>query len=335
MRGNFLRWRFTMLNALLTLMADGRFHSGERLGIELGVSRAAVWKVLKRLEADGFPIQRVRGKGYRIPVGAVMLDVSRIKSLLPAACINKWEWHLSQEIDSTNAEAHRLIAFDRPRPIACVSEQQSAGRGRRGREWSSPFAQNIYLSLVEPFDAGAQRLQGLSLVVGMVLAESLEECGYQGCELKWPNDLLLNGKKLAGILVELAGDLASECVVIIGVGINVLMNESASGIDQAWTSLLLSGQHGELDRNRLIATFIARLVVAIERFKEKGFATFVEAWAQRDAWIGKEVRVVAGETVIEGKNLGVSATGALRLLTATGESHINAGEVSLRLTNAS
>lgn len=325
-----------MLSTLLNLMSDGRFHSGEALGAALGVSRAAVWKVLSPLESQGFPIQRVRGKGYRIPAGAVLLDEHAIRSFLPESRADYWTWHLYQEIDSTNAEAQRLMAGRTPRPLACVSELQSAGRGRRGRAWLSPYAQNIYLSITEPFNTGAQGLEGLSLVVGIALAETLQSCGYEGVALKWPNDVLLDGKKLAGILIEIAGDLTSDCVVVIGVGVNVLMGrETGATIDQAWTSLLQATRHGELNRNRLIAVFADRLLEAMTVFRAQGFKPFGAAWERHDAWFGQMVNVVSGNHVLSGRHLGVNERGALRLETPEGIVCANGGEVSLRKRDAS
>lgn len=324
-----------MLNQVLALMADGGFHSGERLGAQLGVSRAAIWKILSRLEKQGFPIQRVRGKGYRIPPNAVLLDLKHIQSALPQGLKEVWEWHLFQQLDSTNTEAQRLLQQTESKRLICLSEQQLAGRGRRGRVWASPFAQNIYLSLVEPFEGGAQAVEGLSLVVGLALVEALEQVGYRGCKLKWPNDVLLDGRKLAGILVELSGDLTSECQVVIGVGVNVLMRDKPTDIDQPWTSLLMSEQKQPLDRNILIAAFLTQLAEALATFKSEGFAPFVSRWEQRDAWKNRAVRVVAGSHVQEGVSRGVTARGALRLVSALGEVHINGGEVSLRLNDAS
>lgn len=323
-----------MLQQLLKLLADGRFHSGEALGERLGVSRAAVWKALKRLEEQGFPLQSVRGKGYRLPRGASLLDQSQIIGLLPATRAEGWEWYLHQELDSTNAEAQRLLSVGGMRPLVCLAERQTAGRGRRGRVWQSPYGQNIYMTVVVPFDSGAQRLEGLSLMVGMVLVDTLEAAGYKGCRLKWPNDVLLEGAKLAGILVEVAGDLTAECAAVIGVGVNVLMTAPASEIDQAWTSLRLSGQGGSLDRNTMVAGFVARLDAAMELFRVQGFAPFAQRWSEYDAWHGLEVKVTAGASVVEGLNRGVTERGALRLLTVDGEQQLSGGEVSLRLNDA-
>lgn len=326
-----------MLAALLHMMSDGQFHSGEDLGKRLGVSRAAVWKALKRLEEGGYPIHRVRGKGYRVPMGACLLDLSRIQKAVPDQLAADISWQLLDSVDSTNAEAMRALAAAGKGPAVhvCVAEQQTTGRGRRGREWVSPYAQNIYLSVAVPFSEGAQRLEGLSLLVGLVLVETLEACGFNGCGLKWPNDVLLDGRKLAGILVEITGDLTADCVVVIGVGINVLMKESDSSISQLWTSLLLSRQKGQLDRNLLIGEFLRRLLLAMQVFRVTGFSSFVNAWQSRDAWQGLPVRVQAGSVSWSGVARGVDGSGALKLDTAEGELLLNGGEVSLRLNDDS
>ena len=327
-----------MLATLLQMMSDGQFHSGESLGRELGVSRAAVWKALKRLEDDGYPIQRVRGRGYRVPAGAVLLDLERIQGALPPSLSRAIRWQLLDCVDSTNAELMRSIGSVGGAGISvCLAEQQTSGKGRRGREWVSPYAQNVYLSVAVPFSEGAQKLEGLSLLVGLVLVEALEACGYQGCGLKWPNDVLLGDSKLAGILVEIAGDVTSDCVAVIGVGINVLMSRPDAAIGQAWTSLYLSRQRQDvrLDRNAIVAEFVRRLVAALDAFRLQGFAPFVGSWEQRDLWRGLPVRVQAGETRWFGLANGVDERGALRLETERGEVLLHGGEVSLRLNNDS
>ena len=325
-----------MLAALLTLLSDGQFHSGEELGRMLGVSRAAVWKSLKRLEDDGYPLQRIRGKGYRAPMGASLLNLTDIQRALPLSLIKAVHWQLLDSVDSTNAQLMKHLASSHePAVRVCLAEQQTSGKGRRGREWISPYAQNIYLSMAVPFFDGAQKLEGLSLLVGLVLVETLESFGFQGVSLKWPNDLLLNGRKLAGILVELAGDLTADCVAVIGVGVNVLMDASRPDIDQAWTSLLLARQPVSLDRNAIVGELIRRLWDAIVIFRETGFASFRESWEQRHAWQGQSVRVQTAGAAWAGKAMGVDERGALRLETEEGELLLHGGEVSLRLNNDS
>lgn len=326
-----------MLAALLQMMSDGQFHSGESLGRALGVSRAAVWKALKRLEDGGYPIQRVRGRGYKVPRGACLLSLTTIQNALPESLLKQIDWQLLDAVDSTNAEAMRQLAVgaDSAAVHICLAEQQTSGRGRRGRDWVSPYAQNIYLSIAMPFNDGAQQLEGLSLLVGLVLVEALEACGFKGCGLKWPNDVLLDGRKLAGILVEITGDLTADCDVVVGVGINVLMKEPESAIEQAWTSLLLSRQNGQLDRNILVAEFIKKLLAAIQVFRVAGFSSFVQEWQRRDVWLGLPVRVQAGSSSWSGVARGVDDRGALRLETEEAELLLSGGEVSLRLNNDS
>lgn len=290
-----------MLAALLQMMSDGQFHSGEELGRSLGVSRAAVWKALKRLEDGGYPIQRVRGRGYRVPRGAGLLDIEVIQRHLSSCGGETIHWRLLDSVDSTNAELMRSIGSGGEAGIdVCLAEQQSSGKGRRGREWVSPYAQNIYLSMALPFSEGAQELEGLSLLIGLILVETLEESGFSGCGLKWPNDILLDGRKLAGILVEIAGDLTSDCVAIVGMGLNVLMSQPGSRIEQEWTSLLLSRQDGILDRNLLVARFIRRLLGALHTFRMEGFRPFVQAWQRHHAWQGLPVCVQAGNSSQKG-----------------------------------
>lgn len=325
-----------MLAALLQMLSDGEFHSGEELGKALGVSRAAVWKTLRRLEDGGYPLQRVRGRGYRVPKGAGLMDIAAIQGRLTPELASTLAVQLLDSVDSTNSELLRQLAASNESGVrVCVAEQQTSGKGRRGREWVSPYAQNIYLSLAIPFSDGAQKLEGLSLLVGLVLVETLEACGFEGCGVKWPNDVLLEGRKLAGILVEIAGDLTSDCVVVIGVGINVLMKAPETAIAQAWTSLLLSRQPGGLDRNVLVAEFITRLMAAIATFRSAGFAPFVHSWERRDVWRGLPVQVQAGNASWHGLAMGVDGRGALRLKTEAGELLLHGGEVSLRLTHDS
>lgn len=325
-----------MLAALLQIMSNGQFHSGEELGKTLGVSRAAVWKALRRLEVDGYPLQRVRGRGYRVPVGARLLNLDVIKGALPVSVAASVSWQLLDSVDSTNAELMKQLATTSDGSVrVCIAEQQTSGRGRRGRAWVSPYAQNVYMSVAVPFSDGAQKLEGLSLLVGLVLVQTLEACGFRGCGVKWPNDVLLEGRKLAGILIEIAGDLTSDCVAVIGVGVNVLMKQPDSVIDQAWTSLLLSRQAGQLDRNVLVSEFVQRLLAAIDEFQSGGFNPFVAAWESRDVWRGRPVRVQAGNTSWSGLAMGVDNRGALKLETAEGELLLHGGEVSLRLADDS
>jgi len=316
---------------LLELLKDGRFHSGEALGAALGVSRSAVWKQLQHLEAElNLPIHKVRGKGYQLASPLVFLNAEAIAASAPSL---SWPVHISDTIDSTNAEALRLIDVGCVPPFLVLSEQQTAGRGRRGRKWVSPFAQNVYYSLVLRIEGGLRQLEGLSLVVGLAVMRSLRELGVHGAALKWPNDVLVGDKKVAGILLELVGDPADICHVVLGIGINVNM-QKAEEVDQQWTSVRLE-TGSAIDRNLLVAQLGMQLQGYLSRHKAGGFAVLQEEWEHNHLWQGRAVSLIAGTSQVDGKVLGVDHQGALRLSVDGVEKIYSGGELSLRLRDDS
>lgn len=316
---------------LLKLLKDGRFHSGEALGAALGVSRSAVWKQLQHLEAElNLPIHKVRGKGYQLASPLVFLSAEDIALNAPSL---GWPVHISDSIDSTNAEALRHVGAGCEAPFLVLAEQQTAGRGRRGRKWVSPFAQNVYYSLVLRIESGPRQLEGLSLVVGLAVMQALRESGVQGAALKWPNDVLVGQKKIAGILLELVGDPADICHVVLGIGINVNM-QRADEVDQQWTSVQL--QTGSaVDRNVLVAQLGLQLQRYLEWHREGGFVALKDEWEQNHAWQGRPASLIAGVSQVDGVVLGVDHQGALRLSVDGVEKIYSGGELSLRLRNDS
>ncbi|WP_411382150.1 bifunctional biotin--[acetyl-CoA-carboxylase] ligase/biotin operon repressor BirA [Pseudomonas sp. MPB26] len=316
---------------LLKLLKDGRFHSGEALGAALGVSRSAVWKQLQHLEAElNLPIHKVRGKGYQLASPLVFLNAENIALNAPSL---EWPIHISDSIDSTNTEGLRLANSGCPAPFLVLAEQQTAGRGRRGRKWVSPYAQNVYYSLILRIESGLSQLEGLSLVVGLAVMRALRESGVQGAALKWPNDVLVGQKKIAGILLELVGDPADICHVVIGIGINVNMRK-ADEVDQQWTSVQLE-TGSPVDRNALVAKLSMQLQAYLERHKTNGFVSLQEEWEQNHAWQGRSVSLIAGVNQIDGVVLGVDHQGALRLSVNGVEKIYSGGELSLRLRDDS
>ncbi|NWD25534.1 bifunctional biotin--[acetyl-CoA-carboxylase] ligase/biotin operon repressor BirA [Pseudomonas yamanorum] len=316
---------------LLKLLKDGRFHSGEALGAALGVSRSAVWKQLQHLEAElNLPIHKVRGRGYQLASPLVLLSADEIARHVPAPA---WPVHIFDSIDSTNAEALRLIEAGRAAPFLVLSEQQTAGRGRRGRKWVSPFAQNVYYSLVLRIDGGMRQLEGLSLVVGLAVLQALRDAGVRNAGLKWPNDVLVGQKKIAGILLELVGDPADVCHVVLGIGINVNM-QKADEVDQQWTSLQLEGGSA-VDRNYLVARLSAQLQAYLERHQASGFSAIQGEWEQNHLWQGRPVLLIAGVNQVDGVVVGIDGHGALRLSVDGVEKVYSGGELSLRLRDDS
>ncbi len=319
---------------LLPLLADGEFHSGQTLAAALGVSRTAVWKQLKRLEDLGLELESVRGLGYRIPGGLELLDTGAIGQELTAETSSLLgELSLLSDIDSTNAEALRRVAAGAGRGLVVSAEQQSAGRGRRGRQWFSPFARNVYLSLGWQFSQGAAALEGLSLAVGVGAVRALASLGVTGLQLKWPNDILSDGAKLGGILLEMAGDAAGTCQVVVGIGINVAMPQDVGGhIDQAWTDLARVGG-AEVGRNALLAALLNELLPLLARFETSGFAPWRDAWMALDAYANQPVVISSADQRMAGIARGVDARGALQLETTLGMQTLFGGELSLRAAN--
>jgi BirA family biotin operon repressor/biotin-[acetyl-CoA-carboxylase] ligase len=314
---------------LLNLLKDGRFHSGQDLGAALGISRSAVWKQLQHLEAElGLSIHKVRGRGYQLATPLMLLDPLKIAEMAPG-----WPVAVFDSIDSTNAEGLRAIGQGRSAPFLVLAERQVSGRGRRGRKWVSPFADNLYYSLVLRIDGGMRQLEGLSLVVGLAVMHTLRKVGVAGAGLKWPNDVLVGNKKIAGILLELVGDPADVCHVVLGIGINVNM-QAAKEVDQQWTSVRLeSGQ--VCDRNALAVQLSEQLQAYIQRHQDRGFSALQAEWQEGHLWQGRSVSLIAGTNQIDGVVLGIDNQGALRLQVDGVEKLFSGGELSLRLRDDS
>ncbi len=315
---------------ILAILADGQFHSGEELGDALGISRAAVWKQLQKLDSLKLDIESQKGRGYRIAGGLDLLDKQRMvdlasDDLLPFIA----QLDVAAVLESTNEQAARQIAKGGAHGYCCTAEQQTAGRGRRGRTWLSPFGRSLYFSMVWQFNNGAAALEGLSLCVGVAIARGLARAGVDGIALKWPNDILRDGRKLAGILLEMQGDPAGICQVIIGVGINVrLLAVDTSSITQPWADL--SDLAISKDRNQLLVVVLEELVLALNEYTAKGFAAFRHEWQSLDAYSEREVLIQLGDDWIAGVAEGVDATGGLRLRTDQGVRSFHGGEISLR-----
>lgn len=311
--------------ALLHTLADGHFHSGAALAAQAGVSRSAVWKQVAKLAALGLDIQRVPGRGYRLAAPLELLDTAQIRAGLRTPGLAPDALHVIASLPSTNAW---LLAHAGADPAACLAEHQSAGRGRRGRSWASPFAANLYLSLSWRFEASPPQFSALSLVVGVICATVLTAAGAP-VTLKWPNDLQLAGRKLGGILIEMTGEPPGPCRAIIGIGINWRMPENLV-LDQDWADLAGSlGAHLP-GRNVLAARLLNALLAMLPRFAAQGFAPWQADWQRFDALAERPVTVHTGQAPVTGTALGVDADGALRVRTAQGLQRFWSGDVSVR-----
>lgn len=314
---------------LVRRLADGRFHSGTRLARELGISRTAVWKQIERLGRLGLEIHAVRGKGYRLARPMELLTEGEVRAAMePAAEAALATMEIFDVVDSTSAWLRRASPVP---PAACLAECQTAGRGRRGRRWLSPFGAALYLSLAWRFEAGPGLLGGLSVAVGVMACEALERLDVTGVGLKWPNDLVYGGAKLGGVLVEMTGEGEGPTTAIVGVGINVRMPPHwGAEVDQPWTELAALPGVSDCSRNRLAGVLLSCLVAGLERFGRAGLDPFLPAWTERDVVRGREIEIRAPGGARRGLALGVDRNGALLVDTGGHLWRLTAGEVSVR-----
>lgn len=317
---------------ILNILKDGNFHSGESLGDQLGVSRTAVWKQLQKLEEMGLQVESVKGTGYRVANGFELLCRDTIETNLSSANARPPR-HLEifKTLDSTNKYVRERAEQSDFSASVVFAERQTSGRGRRGKTWVSPFAANIYMSILWDFEQGAQALEGLSLGIGVAVRRALTELGLDNVSLKWPNDLYISDKKLGGILLEMIGDPAGQCSVIIGVGINVSMAKStATDIDQPWTDLRTESK-APISRNRLAAVLIDHIFSLLDNFETVGFAGYRDEWLSADAFNGQQGTISTPRDSISGTVVGVDNSGAVQLRLASGEvQSFIGGELSLR-----
>ncbi|WP_088332875.1 bifunctional biotin--[acetyl-CoA-carboxylase] ligase/biotin operon repressor BirA [Lacimicrobium sp. SS2-24] len=313
-------------NSILLKLIQGGFYSGERLGNELGISRAAVSKHIHSLMQLGLDIFSVTGKGYKLATKLQLMDAQLIRSYCqhydaPLDLLNV--------VDSTNSYLKQTADLHKPGGC-CLAEAQTAGRGRQGKHWVSPFGASLYLSMYWGFLGGYQAIGGLSLAVGVAVVRALRHLGYDTVQLKWPNDVYLNGKKLAGILVEVEGQLDDTSHCFIGVGLNIqLPANQTKQIDQPWTDLHTeSGQ--PVDRNRLAACLLDELFNALGQFSEHGLAVFMQEWHRSNLYENKKVRLLCGPKEFTGTCLGINEQGALVVETENGKQLFYGGEISVR-----
>jgi BirA family biotin operon repressor/biotin-[acetyl-CoA-carboxylase] ligase len=316
--------------ALLRSLADGEFHSGEALAQQLRVTRTTVHNALQDAGNFGLTLYSVRGRGYRLARPLQWLDGGVIRARLGAA---RGDLHIEilDHAASSNALLLQRCAQGAASGTVLAVEWQTAGRGRLGRAWHSGLGDTLTFSLLWRFESGLAALSGLSLAVGVAMMRALHELGVAGAALKWPNDVLLNGGKLAGILLEAQGDMLGPSAVVIGIGLNLTVPEALrERIDQS-ASGLASPETPMPERNLALAVSLKHLAAVLHEFAAYGFAPLRAEWESHHRFQQHAVKLLLPDgSHIAGMVLGVTDDGALRLATGQGEQLFNAGEVSLR-----
>ena len=317
---------------ILKQLADGKYHSGEALGVRLGFSRAAIHKHIEQLARLGVEIERKGGLGYRWRQPTPPLEVDRIIGALPEDCkkqIASIEVH--ETISSTSAYLKKQIPSISDNALhVCLAETQSAGQGRRGRAWQATPYQNILFSCAWCSEQGLAPLSGLSLVAGLALIEALHSDISAGLGLKWPNDLLYDDRKLAGILLDVSGESMGPSTVVLGMGINVYLDQrTRRSIDQSCIDM-----HEITDtfveRNALVARLLERITHYRDQFMREGFEIFRKAWEKVHAYQDRPVQLSCGNRHVQGVAVGIDAHGSLLLRDAHGDTRAyHSGEISV------
>jgi BirA family transcriptional regulator, biotin operon repressor / biotin---[acetyl-CoA-carboxylase] ligase len=320
----------TLTFPILHQLADGQFHSGEALAKQFGVSRATIWNAIRHAESLGIEVFSVRGRGYKLPYAIALLDKEKV---LQAIGIEREWFHLEvlDEVVSTNTYLMKAATNGAPHVSCAVAHIQTGGRGRRGRTWVSHPGASLTFSLLWRFDCGAAALSGLSLAVGIALIRALRELDIDTAQLKWPNDVLVDNQKLAGILIDLQGDMDGPSAAVIGVGINVdLPKQVLERIDQPAIDI----KHVSLvniDQSQLLGTVLKHLADVLRHFEQHGFIGLRDEWLSYHAYHNQSVRMLLPDgRDVEGKVIGVAEDGILLVETALGLQRFSAGEISLR-----
>ncbi len=317
---------------ILMVLADGQFHSGTELAEILNVSRSAICKQFKGLSEFGIQHCAVSGKGYRLDYALELLNATTISQLLSKnhqSLLSTLEIHDS--LNSTNSYLVDYAQQHAASGIVCFAEHQSAGKGRRGRTWVSPYGSNLYMSILWRFQQGGiAATAGLSLAIGIAVIRALKQHHIDDVSLKWPNDIYSQGKKLGGILIEVSGETDGPCSAVIGLGLNLFLPASeAQTITQAWTDLTTVTGIVPVSRNQLAATLISHILTIVNGFETVGIQTYLDEWRSYDCLQGHLATLYIGQQKIDGLVEGIDDNGLLLIKRADGTIQAFAsGEVS-------
>lgn len=315
---------------ILALLCDGQFHSGEVIAQQVGLSRTAVAGHISQLADWGLDVFKVKGKGYRLERGFPLLSADSIKKHLGDT--KRAMVDVESVLPSTNTELKKRIAnarHDLANGDVLFAEVQTEGRGRHGRAWQAPVGGSLTFSMYWSFPDGYQSMAGLSLLVGLAVCDALKEFGVNDAELKWPNDIYLQGRKLAGILIEVEGQIGATAHSVIGIGLNVCVPENQYDVGQPHSDL--ASYLGSIpDRNELAAAVVKSLWELLPKFTQQGFTPFVPHWEALDLYADKRIVLQMGDKRFSGIDRGVDASGALLVETQDGITRFHGGEVSLR-----
>ncbi len=315
---------------LRLLKAESRYVSGQQICERFDVSRTAVWKAIEQLKKEGYEIEAVRNKGYRLIQSPDILSETEIESMMKTVWAGRRVIYYG-ETDSTNIQAKLAGENGGAHGTLFVADRQAAGKGRRGRSWESPKGVCIYMTLLLRPDLPPEKAPMLTLVMALAVADAIREQTGLDARIKWPNDIVLNGKKICGILTEMSAEIDYINYVVTGVGINANQDKFPEDIKETATSLMLEGGR-PVRRSELIAAVMRRYEEAYETFMETGdLSGLRERYDELLVNCGRAVRVLEPQREYNAQAKGINSQGELIVVTFEGEEkHIFAGEVSVR-----
>lgn len=323
------------LAALIEQLSDGQFHSGEKLGQALGITRSSVWKLIEFCRHQDIAIESSTNKGYRFIKPISLLDKKKIFAhVLPPFHQLIDDLFIFNALPSTNDYLTHCAAEKKSANLVCLAECQTAGKGRRGRVWVSPFAKNIYCSVLWHFSKDVSELSGLSLVTAIAIVKALEQLNIKNIDLKWPNDVIYQNQKLAGILVELTGEVNTGFSAVIGIGLNVcLPTKYEEHIHQPWIDLERITKQ-PMDRNKITGILLNELIKTLVLFQKEGLKVFIDEWQARDITYHRPITLTHAHGTLQGFGQGINEQGHLQIRCKANQHHLfSSGDVSVRVAN--
>lgn len=321
-------------DSILRYLTDrkGKFISGESLSADLGITRTAVWKHIKRLREEGYRIQSVSKRGYCLESSPELFDKGAILSRLHTKVLGSNIVFL-KETDSTNNELKRMAADGAPEGTVVIAERQLEGRGRRGRTWQDEEGKGIAMSILLRPEIAPGKIQSITLAASSAVARAIEPFTNVKPGIKWPNDILLAGKKVCGILTEMTAEPEKIHCVIVGIGVNVLqrVEDFSEDLKDTATSIALNSSTS-VSRSELAARILKELEeLYLDFIQKQSNARFLDIWRSFSSTIGYDIIIYQGDSTIRAKALDVLDDGSLLVETSDGtRKAISSGEISIR-----
>lgn len=309
--------------------ADG-YISGQELCNQFGVSRTAVWKAINQLKEAGYEIEAQQNKGYRLMAAPDLMTEAEIKSLMHTEWVAK-EVLYFDTIDSTNTKAQELAEKGYPSGTLVVADKQESGKGRRGRSWVSPSGTGIFMTLMIKPDINPNNASMLTLVAALAVAKAITSVTGEEALIKWPNDIVVNGKKVCGILTEMNAQFDYINHIVVGIGINVHNESFPEEISQMASSLMIEAGGKRFHRAQIIAETMSYFEQYYDTFlKTQDLSALVREYDELLVNMNKAVRVLDPKEPFDGKAMGITPKGELIVDTWESRKLVSSGEVSVR-----